>query len=313
MNGAQPKDAFEDVALPAGPLHLAIGIFDGVHRGHRAVIEGAVRAARVEQGACAVLTFWPHPSVVFRPEDPTRLMLERKAKDEVLRSLGVDAVITQPFTPEFAGVSADNFLPWLKAKLPALAAIHVGGNFRFGQGRKGDVALLTEAARKEGIRIVSAPPVNVDGAVVSSTRVRAQLQAGDIEAVNALLGYTYFASGAVTSGKKLGRTIGFPTLNVPWSPELTPRHGVYAVRISGAKSPTALPAVANYGLRPTVENSTEPRLEVHVLGACPFDTGDTIQVEWLRFLRPEMKFAGIDELRAQIGRDRDAAGKYFAA
>jgi riboflavin kinase/FMN adenylyltransferase len=239
-------------------------------------------------------------------------MLGRDAKEDILRGLGVDVVITQPFTPEFAALTAENFLPWLKARLPSLAAIHVGSNFRFGHGRQGDIAVLTEEARKQDIRILSSPPIQVDGAVVSSTRVRAQLQAGDIEAVNTLLGYHYFATGVVTPGKRLGRSIGFPTLNVPWSPELAPRYGVYAVRISGDRTREALPGVANYGLRPTVENSTEPRLEVHVLGACPFDAGDTVKVAWLRFLRPEIKFGRVDDLRAQIGRDRDAAAAFFA-
>jgi riboflavin kinase/FMN adenylyltransferase len=133
------------------------------------------------------------------------------------------------------------------------------------------------------------------------------LAAGDIEAANALLGYVYFSEGVVTPGKRLGRTLGFPTLNLAWSPELRPRFGVYAVRVSGKKANAPLPAVANYGLRPTVENATEPRLEAHVLVPCPFGEGDRVKIEWLRFLRPEKKFAGIGELRAQIENDRKAA------
>jgi riboflavin kinase/FMN adenylyltransferase len=126
-----------------------------------------------------------------------------------------------------------------------------------------------------------------------------------------LLGYHYFAEGRVTSGKRLGRTLGFPTLNIPWAPELHPRHGVYAVRVSGPKAPASLRGVANYGLRPTVEQTTEPRLEVHVLDECPFGEGDVLTVEWLRFLRGEKKFANVDELRAQIARDRDVAEDFF--
>jgi riboflavin kinase/FMN adenylyltransferase len=292
-------------------VHLAIGIFDGVHLGHRAVIESAVAAARAENGLGAVLTFWPHPTAVFRPESPTRLMLDRASKERVLLSLGVDLVITQPFTPDFAQLAAEDFLPWLKARLPSLAAVYVGGNFRFGQGRKGDVSLLAAQARQSRVKVFGASPVEVAGALVSSTRVRAQLEAGDIEAVNALLGYRYFSSGVVTPGKQLGRTIGFPTLNVPWTRDLRPRLGVYAVRVAGSNGGPGLPAVANFGLRPTVEHATEPRLEIHLLGACPFQTGDAIAVEWLKFLRPELKFGGVDELRAQISKDRDAAVQYF--
>lgn len=298
-------------ALPPRALHLAIGMFDGVHLGHRAVIEASVQSARRSGGIAVVLTFHPHPSALFRPESPTRLIQDTPAKVRVLRSLGVDAVITQPFTREFAAVPAEEFLAWLKQRLPRLAAIYVGENFRFGRGRRGDGPLLIATAQAAGLRVFSAPRVNLDGEPISSTRIRAQLSAGDIEAANALLGYTYFAMGVVEAGKRLGRTLGFPTLNVRWAPELQPRFGVYAVQVSGAKSGAALPGVANYGLRPTVETAAEPRLEVHVLGDCPFDAGDEVIVDWLRFLRPEAKFAGLDDLRAQIARDRDAAAAVF--
>lgn len=313
MNAVGHFDGVERVALPPRPLHLAIGMFDGVHLGHRAVIESAVQSARRSGGLAAVLTFWPHPSALFRPESPTRLLQDAPTKLRVLQTLGVDAIVTQPFTPELAQLSGEDFLPWLKRQLPHLAAIYVGENFRFGRGRAGDVALLVASARAVGVSVFSAPRVNFDGEPISSTRIRALLEAGEIEAANALLGYTYFATGTVTPGKRLGRTIGFPTLNVPWSPTLRPRYGVYAVRISGtgAKPTAPLAAVANYGLRPTVEQSTEPRLEVHVLGSCPLGEGDAVTVEWLRFLRPEMKFNGLEELRAQIARDRDAAAAFF--
>ena len=304
-------EGLENVALPARPLHLAIGMFDGVHLGHRAVIEAAVQSARHSGGLGGVLTFWPHPSALFRPGSPTRLLQDSRTKTRVLLTLGVDAVITQPFTPEFAAVTAGDFLPWLKQRLPRLAAIYVGENFRFGQGRRGDVALLIAAARSHGLRVFSAPRVNLDGEPISSTRVRAQLEAGEVDAANALLGYCYFADGLVAPGKRLGRTIGFPTLNLVWSPALRPRFGVYAVRVSGATAAAPLSAVANYGLRPTVEQTVEPRLEVHVLGDCPFREGDDLTVEWLRFLRPEMKFANVNELRDQIARDRETAVAFF--
>lgn len=299
--------------LPPRPLHLAIGMFDGVHLGHRAVVEAAIQSARAGDALSGVLTFSPHPSVLFRPENPTPLIQDAAAKARMLVGLGINVVITQTFDAEVAGLPADEFLPWLKRSLPRLAAVYVGENFRFGAGRKGDVGGLVTAGRQQGIRIFSAPRVNLNGEPISSTRIRAQLAAGEVEAANALLGYHYFCEGIVTGGKRLGRTIGFPTLNVPWSPGLKPRFGVYAVRVSGPKSVAALPGVANYGLRPTVENSLIPRLEVHVLGECPFGEGDHVSVEWLRFLRPEMKFAGVEELKVQIGRDREIARDFFAA
>jgi riboflavin kinase / FMN adenylyltransferase len=311
VNSIAQFDGVEHATLPARPLHLAIGMFDGVHLGHRAVIEAAVHSARRSGGLAAVLTFWPHPSALFRPEQATKLIQDPPTKARVLGTLGVDAIITQPFTMELAKVAADEFLPWLKQKLPTLAAVYVGENFRFGRGRSGDAALLLATGRKLGLSVFSAPRVSVDREPISSTRIRALLETGEVETANALLGYTYFAEGVVTPGKRLGRSIGFPTLNVAWSPALRPKLGVYAVRASGEKSPTPLAAVANYGLRPTVEQAVEPRLEVHVLGECPFGEGDRVFVEWLKFLRPERKFGGVEELRAQIAKDRDAARAWF--
>lgn len=305
-------EGVERVELPSRPLHLAIGMFDGVHLGHRAVVEAAVQSARATGGLSGVLTFWPHPSALFRPENPTRLMQKPAQKSRLLIALGVDVVVTQRFDATLASVTAEDFLPWLKRALPQLAAIYVGENFRFGQGREGDVALLVALGRGAGVRVFSAPRVSLDGEPISSTRIRAQLAAGDVEAANALLGYSYVAEGVVTGGKRLGRTIGFPTLNVPWTPDFRPRLGVYAVRVSGSKEPAGVPGVANYGLRPTVEDASEPRIEAHVLGPCPFGEGDAVRVEWLRFLRPEMKFANLEELRTQIARDRASAAAFFA-
>lgn len=304
-------NGLEHIALPERPLHLAIGMFDGVHLGHRAVVEEAVRASRADGGLSGVLTFWPHPSALFRPENPTRLMHDAATKARLLLALGVDVVITQNFTRELAGVSAADFLPWLKQRLPHLAAVYVGENFCFGRGRQGDTGLLVASGRKHGVRIYSAPRVSSGGEPVSSTRIRTLLETGEVDAASVLLGYAYFAEGVVSPGKRLGRTIGFPTLNVPWAPELKPRLGVYAVQVTGPKSTGSHPGVANYGVRPTVENATEPRIEVHLLGDCPFGEGDRVRVEWKRFLRPELRFVGIEALRSQIGLDRVAAAEFF--
>lgn len=313
MGPIRQFDGVEDAPLGATPLHLAVGIFDGVHVGHRAVILPAVEAARAVRGQAAVLTFAPHPSVVLRPQNPTRLLMNRAMKARVLADLGVDAVVTQPFTPEFAATAAEGFLPWLQLNWPQLSAVYVGENWRFGHDRRGDLALLQAEGARLGVQVHGAPRVQLAGSPVSSSRIRTLLQVGEIAAVNALLGYAYFAEGVVTPGKRLGRTIGFPTLNLGWAPELLPRFGVYAVRVRGAQSAMPRVGVANYGLRPTVEDSREPRLEVHLLGDSPFDAGDRIQVEWLSFLRAEQKFGGLDELRKQIARDVEVAGAWFKA
>ena len=298
-------------SLPPRPVHLAIGMFDGVHLGHRSVIEAAVRSARRSGGIAAVLTFAPHPSVLFRPDNPTPLIMDVATKAAWLRQLGVEVLIVEPFTPNYAKIAAEEFLPHLRNHLPLLAAVYVGENWRFGQGRRGDVTLLIVEGRRLEIGVFSAPRVNLDGEPISSTRIRTLLAAGDVVSANRLFGHTYAARGVITAGKRLGRTIGFPTLNVAWSPGLRPKFGVYAVRVLGSKSSAALSGVANYGLRPTVEQATEPRLETHVFGECPYVEGDEITVEWRRFLRAEMKFAGLAELQAQIARDVIAARAEF--
>jgi riboflavin kinase/FMN adenylyltransferase len=305
-------DGLDHVALPGRPIHAAIGIFDGVHLGHRAVIEAAVQSARHSGGVSIVLTFDPHPSVVLNPANPTRMILDLPAKREKLGQLGLDAIVVQPFTRDFAAITAEDFVPYIKRYLPRLSGIYVGENFRFGRARRGDVAMLVAEGRRHGIAVFSAPRVNLDGEPISSTRIRERILEGDMKGAAALLGYVYTAAGTVVHGKHLGRTIGFPTLNLGWSPDLRPLYGVYAVRVNGAKSYGWLPAVANYGLRPTVEETQEPRLEIHMLETCPYHAGDPVAVEWVRFLRPEKKFGGIAELRGQIAKDVAEARAEFS-
>jgi riboflavin kinase/FMN adenylyltransferase len=303
-------DSLERVALPAGPLHLAIGMFDGVHLGHQSVIAAAIHSARRSGGLAGVLTFWPHPSALFRPENPTPLLMPPEMKRRVLAKLGLDFVIEQNFSREFAQIDAREFVPFLRRSLPQLSAVYVGENWRFGRGRAGDVAVLIEEARKAGVAVFSAPRLNHNGAPISSSRIRELLAAGSIAEANALLGYSYFAEGVVERGRRLGHTIGFPTLNVPWQPELKPCFGVYAVEVTtGAKNPVK--GVANYGVRPTAGPASPPLLEVHLLETSSLTYGDKLTVNWLQFLRPESKFGSMEELRLQIATDVKNARQFF--
>lgn len=306
------REGFDASARPQ--LHLAVGIFDGVHRGHLRVTGAAVEAARLSGGRCGVLTFHPHPSRLFRPDDPTLLLMPAMLKNRRLFEAGVDFVVWKTFGPDFAAVSAESFLPLLREALPTLAGIHVGENFRFGRGRKGDLDVLAASGEALGVRVRGEPRLPHGGEPISSSRIRGCLRAGGIGEANALLGRPYATISTVTRGKRLGRQLGFPTLNLPWSPELLPRFGVYAVKVrrAGGGGETALPAVANFGVRPTVEEGVEPRLECHVLVEdCPFSTGDTLLAEWLAFLRPEQRFASVEALRARIGADVDEARAFF--
>jgi len=309
--------SLESVDLsPTAPLHLAVGMFDGLHLGHQAVIAQAIQAAQHDGGITGVLTFWPHPSHLLRPAAATRMLMLPSDKARVLGKLGVSALITQPFTQAFAALEAEAVLPHFKRALPGLAAIYVGENWRFGRGRRGDLALLKAQGEAHGVEVVGLPRLCFEGDPISSTRIRVAIERGEIEQANAMLGYPYFAQGVVASGRGLGRTIGSPTLNIEWQPELQPRYGVYAVEVSevGADSPRALPGIANYGLRPTVGTQLVPQLEVFVLAEeCHWDKGDELIAELRHFIRPEKKFSGLAELTTQIAKDTATAREWLMA
>ena len=227
-------ERFQSVGELTGPLHLAIGMFDGVHLGHLAVIESAVFSANHNGGVSGVLTFDPHPSRLFRPEDPTRLIMPIDRKCARLHSVGVGLIIRKQFDRAYASLEADQFAEQLKSELPHLQAVYVGENFRFGKARSGDVALLVETGRAAGLDVISVPRVQLNGLPISSTRIREALRGGAIERVNELLGYHYFSDGRVTPGAALGRTIGFPTMNLPWEPDCLPLVSVCMVYVSVA-------------------------------------------------------------------------------
>ena len=301
-------ERFEELAGLTSELHLAIGMFDGVHRGHQSVIESAVFSAQRSKGISGVLTFDPHPSRLFRPENATCLIMPIDSKLKILNSLGVNIVICKQFDRAFASISAEDFLPYLKEVLPTLKSVYVGENFQFGKMRAGSVTTLIESGNQLGISVFCAERIQHDGEPISSTRIRKELEAGRINMANDLLGYSYRSDGRVVSGKKLGREIGFPTLNIPWSPECRPKYGVYHVCFSPSKQESWEFGVANYGIRPTVELEGQiPLLEVHALSKTNMGLGDAIKVEWLHFIRSEQKFESIELLKEQITKDCEFA------
>ena len=290
-------------------IHLALGAFDGVHLGHRAVLHSARAAARRAHGQVGVMTFEPHPSKVLRPESAVPLILNRAQKDERLTEAGAEFIHHQEFTLQHAAMEAADFPAWLQHHFKGLRSVHVGTNFRYGQGRAGDGATLVRDAGKLGIEASLVEPILLDDAAVSSSRIRTALRQGDLALANRMLLRPYEATGTIVDGRRLGRTIGFPTLNLPWSPELRPAFGVYAVELVNADG-LAEPGVANWGLRPTVESGpVEPLLETHLLrpaGALP-TTGAHVRIRWLHFLRNEQKFADLAALQAQIAADAETA------
>ena len=299
--------------LERKPLHLAIGMFDGVHIGHQAEIKQARAAASAMEGhIAAVLTFDPHPSRILYPERATSLIMPLRQRIEHMHEAGVDCVFVQSFSLAYSRQKAADFIPFLLQLFPELQSIHIGENFRFGSGRSGDVTTLRESSRSSGVEVHALDREVLHGVAISSSRIRAALMEGAITEVNAMLGYPYVAEGKVLPGKGLGRRIEFPTLNFQWSPEVLPRFGVYRVLLKKADADDVHPGVANFGLRPTVEDTDTPLMEVHLLDSSTApQPGDRVRVALIDYLRPEKAFASLEALREQIGADVDSARQAF--
>jgi riboflavin kinase/FMN adenylyltransferase len=290
---------FEELAGIEGDLHLALGVFDGVHVGHRAVIGRALEAARRSGGLAGVVTFDPHPIRVLAPSRaPSSLLATLDHKAHLLAELGVGMMLAIHFDEAFAQVEAEEFIDRLC--VPQVKTLAVGEDWKFGRGRRGDVAMLRKAAVAHGFTLEAVPPVMADGERISSTRIRQAIRDGNLPAAARMLGRPYSVEGVVKQGRQLGRQLGFPTANVSTGDVQLPPDGVWAVRVElGDKE---LEGVANLGVRPTVDG-TARALEVHL-----FDfQGDLydreLDVTFVRHLRDERKFDSLDALKAQIEAD----------
>ncbi len=291
-----------------GPV-VAIGNFDGVHAGHRAVLARLFALAAERAAPACVLTFEPAPTAILAPERHQPRILPVAERVRRLGEAGVDVVIVEPFTRELAGRSAAWFAGDLLGRTLGARGVVVGYDFRFGQGRQGDVTTLR--ALLPGVPVVEVPAHLVDGEPVSSSRIRKLVAAGEVEAAAALLGRPHVLEGVVVHGDHRGRTIGFPTANVANEVELLPAAGVYAVRARIDGGPP-LPGVANVGVRPTFD-ATELRVEVHLLGFTGDLYGRRLAVELVARVRGERRFPSVDALVAQIREDADRARALLAA
>jgi riboflavin kinase/FMN adenylyltransferase len=298
----------------ARPTWLAIGMFDGVHLGHRAVLELAVKEAKQGDDLVAALTFPEHPAKFLRPGEEPPLIMDARAKSEALLACGIDCVVMKPFDDSLAGIASGDFLGYLNEQIPSLRGICVGENFQFGKDRQGNANFLKENGASIGLKVCIAEGVLDGDWPISSSRIRESLAKGEIESANQMLGFPYRVDGQVVPGNQLGRTIGFPTLNLPWVPEARPAYGVYLVEVFFPGKAEPVHGVANYGLRPTVEQEEvrEPLFDVHLLGHGDYSvhqSGDSISLSLLRFIRPEKKFDSLDALKMQIARDKAEAEK----
>ena len=287
-----------------------VGNFDGVHRGHQALIGTAVAAARDRAGTAVVLTFEPHPSRVLSPHRAPSALMTLEQKAEVLAGLGVDLLAVLPFSLELAGRTPGEFARLVLAEALGARLIVVGTNFRFGRGRAGDLAQLRELGRSLGFEVEGLAPLLHEGAPISSSRVREALARGAVEAVPALLGRRYFVDGTVVRGAGRGRTIGVPTANLEVVNETLPGGGVYACWARTEEGPLR-PAVANVGRRPTFGGG-QVTVEAHLLDEDADLYGRHLRLEFEARLREERTFPGPDALRAQIQQDIAAARRVLS-
>lgn len=294
------------------PVALAIGNFDGLHKGHQAVLARMHEIAAEDGLVPAVLTFEPHPRQFFAPNAPAFRLQSRRDKLADLKAKGVQKLFALTFNAAFAGQSAEDFLEkLLRAKMNARAVI-TGENFSYGKGRSGDIAQLKAWGAKHGIRSEQLSPVIAEGDVCSSTAVRAAIEVGDMKHAAALLGRAYRLSGRVMHGKKEGKKLGYPTANIAPMPGLKlPRLGIYAVRVQHAGG--VHDGVASLGVRPTLNPLPHPLLEVHLFDFAGDLYGQRLQVELHRHLRDEKHFDSIDALKHQMDDDARTARQIMEA
>jgi riboflavin kinase/FMN adenylyltransferase len=286
---------------------LAIGNFDGVHRGHRSVIELAMRRAKAAGKPSAVLTLEPHPRSYFRPHEKLFRLSDERQKLRLLAATGLDGALVLSFNAGLAGLPAEEFVRRILVERLAVSGVAIGFDFHFGQGRGGSPAFLKEAGARHGFPVDIVPPLEDEGRPVSSGTVRAALETGRVVEAAELLGYPWFVSGEVVHGEKRGRDLGFPTANLRLDPACGLKHGIYAVRVGIGDA--RYDGVASFGRRPTFDNGA-PLLEVFLFDFSGDLYGKTLDVALIGWIRPEEKFDSIEALVAQMnvdaGRARDA-------
>lgn len=285
---------------------LAIGVFDGVHLGHQQVIRQTISDALKHGAASVIVTFDCHPSSVVAPERTPLLIYPVWKKLEVIESLGVDGVLLLHFDEKFSRIPAEEFIRGLRAAFARIYSVSVGSNFSFGYKRGGNVPLLNELGNELDFAVHGLAAVGLDGAIISSTRVRGTLAQGELNAVSQMLGRDYSLCGTVVRGDQLGRKLGFPTANVEAIGQALPPRGVYAIRAKVAGRSHL--GVMNIGLRPTLKSSVpEIRVEAHLFDFNREIYGEKIEILLVEKLRDERKFASVEALREQIAVDVKAA------
>lgn len=305
-------DPFKRSDLPRGGV-LTIGNFDGVHLGHQAMLRRVVERAREIGAPAVVLSFDPHPMRVLHPQRAPKLIQTLRQRGESIEALGVDALVVVPFTREFAALPAEEFVSELLGRRLGAREVHVGSGFAFGCGKRGNVELLSRLGVEAGIRVESLGVVAEAGEPVSSTRVRSLLEAGAVADARRLLGRPYVMDGVIAKGDRMGRRIGFPTINLKSENELYPRDGVYVTRVLLRSFERTFTCVTNIGRRPTVYEDYATTVESYILDFSSDVYGEAIRLSFHERLRDELVFPSMLELTAQIRRDVEATRLWFLA
>ena len=290
------------------PTVITLGKFDGLHRGHELLIENLLAKKREHKAKALVFTFDIPPRRRAGDED-VKVLTTNEEKRWIFAKTGVDYLYECPFTPQVMGMEPEEFIRWI-AEAFSVRCIVAGEDFRFGHNRAGDTSVLADFAGRCDYELIVLKKIQEDGRDISSSFVREEIEKGDIEKANRLLGYPFFLRGEVVSGRQLGRTIGFPTVNMEIPPEKTmPQNGVYASRV--LIEDKVWPSVTNVGSKPTVNDSGTVGAETHIIGYDGDLYGQTLTVELFSFLRPEQKFASVAALQAQMERDTERSEIYY--
>ena len=293
----------------AGERVVALGMFDGVHRGHRTLLLNAKRLSDEMGVPLRVCTFNRHPLEIIRPENPPEMISTIPERASLLYGIGVDEMELIPFDQSTANMEPEVFLDRMRSFLDVRAVV-AGWNYSFGRKGRGTAELLKADGEKHGYKVIIEPPATLeDGTVISSTLIRQNLKEGKTERAAELLGYQYSLTGTVAEGKHQGHGLGFPTANIePWKRKVLPKYGVYTSLLETAND--TLPAVVNIGIQPTMP-SGKVTVEAHALTESPELYGQKVRLTLLKMLREERKFASPQDLTAQIERDRNEAMQLF--
>ncbi len=295
-----------DEFIPGENVVLTCGMFDGVHKGHMKILDRLKLISNETGGESHLLTYWPHPRLIIDPDFHIQLLTTFEEKADVLSKIGIDHLISVPFTKEFSNMSPGNYIKKVLVEKIGTKTIVIGYDHRFGKNREGGLKELESNSRKYGFNVVEIPRQEIDDKVVSSTMIRKNLSDGNIHIGNEYLGRPYKIYGKVIEGNKLGREIGFPTANIHITnpTKLIPADGAYAVRVILEND--RRDGMINIGYRPTV-NGTHRSIEVNIFGFDQEIYNQNISIEFIKLIRTEIKFKGIDALKSQLLMDKEKA------